>query len=58
MAMATVKEGNGPLSGQTFTFERNEFLGRVLVDFDPGPELNLGIYSEAEFENTFDVIEE
>jgi hypothetical protein len=41
-----------------FGFERSPLLGRVVVDFDPGPELRIGIFSEAEFDATFDVIQE
>lgn len=42
----------------TFEFERSPLLGRVIVDFDPGPALSIGVYSEQEFVDTFDVIEE
>jgi hypothetical protein len=44
--------------GREFEFERSALLGRVIVDFDPGPELDVGIYSDEEFEATFTVIEE
>ena len=44
--------------GQVFDFERSPLLGRVIVDFDPGPELEIGIYSDDEFEATFDVVKE
>ena len=44
--------------GREFEFERSQLLGRVIVDFDPGPDLAIGIYSDAEFGATFDVIEE
>ena len=44
--------------GRQFEFERSPLLGRVIVDFDPGPELDAGFYSAEEFEATFDVIEE
>jgi len=44
--------------GQQFDFERSPLLGRVIVDFDPGPDLQIGVYSDVEFEATFDVIEE
>jgi hypothetical protein len=44
--------------GAEFGFERSGLLGRVLVDFDPGPDLNVGFYSEEEFALTFDVVSE
>ena len=48
--------------GREFEFERSALLsrefGRVIVDFDPGPDLQIGIYSDEEFEATFTVIEE
>jgi len=45
--------------GREFEFERSTLLkGRVIVDFDPGPELEIGIYSDEEFALTFDVIKE
>jgi hypothetical protein len=53
--MATAKNKG---DGRVFGFVRSGFLGRVIVDFDPGPDLQIGIYSDEEFEATFDVIEE
>ena len=45
--------------GREFEFERSTLLkGRVIVDFDPGPDLEIGIYSDDEFEATFDVVSE
>jgi hypothetical protein len=45
--------------GREFEFERSSLLnGRVIVDFDPGPELEIGIYSAQEFADTFDVVTE
>lgn len=44
--------------GTEFDCERSPLLGRVVVDFDPGPDLRIGVYSEEEFEATFTVIEE
>lgn len=59
MGTARMKAEDGhELAGQEFEFERSPLLGRVVVDFDPGPALNIGIYSDDEFDATFDVIEE
>jgi len=48
--------------GRKFDFERQGvgslLAGRVIVDFDPGPDLDIGIFTTEEFEATFDVIEE
>jgi hypothetical protein len=44
--------------GREFGFERSPLLGRIIVDFDPGPEMDVGFYSGEEFKATFDVIEE
>jgi len=33
-------------------------LGRVIVDFDPGPDLQIGVYSDDEFDATFTVVKE
>jgi hypothetical protein len=45
--------------GREFEFERSALLkDRVIVDFDPGPDLQIGIYSTEEFELTFDVVKE
>ncbi len=53
MGIARVKD-----DGRELQFERSPLLGRVIVDFDPGPELRIGVYSNTEFDATFDVIEE
>lgn len=60
MGLARMKPDNGhEFSGQDFDFERSSFLAdKVIVDFDPGPEVRIGIYSEEEFAATFDVLEE
>jgi len=45
--------------GREFGFERSGLLKeRVIVDLNPGPELEIGIYSNDEFEATFDVVKE
>jgi hypothetical protein len=44
--------------GREFEFERSPLLNRVIVDFDPGPDLQIGVYSYEEFELTFDVVKE
>ena len=44
--------------GREFEFERSPLLGRVIVDFDPGPDLEIGVYSDEEFDATFDVVKE
>jgi len=57
MATSTGKARN-KADGRVFEFERSPLLGRVIVDFDPGPDLQIGVYSADEFDATFDVIEE
>ena len=44
--------------GREFEFERSPLLGRVIVDFDPGPDLQIGVYSDEEFDATFTVVKE
>ena len=44
--------------GRKFEFERSPLLGRVIVDFDPGPDLQIGVYSDDEFDATFTVVKE
>lgn len=59
MGLARMKSDDGhEFGGQQFEFERNAFLGRVIVDFDPGPDLKIGVYNVDEFEATFVVVEE
>jgi hypothetical protein len=58
MGKARMKPDGHEFDGQEFDFERNAFLGRVIVDFDPGPDLMIGVYNNDEFDATFDVIEE
>jgi len=58
MGIARMKSDGHEFDGQAFEFERSPLLGRVIVDFDPGPDLSIGVYSEAEFAATFDVLEE
>jgi hypothetical protein len=55
--MANKVRIKGVRTGTAFGFERSALLGKVIVDFRPDSE-TVGVYSEAEFENTFDVIEE
>lgn len=54
-ARMKVEDGH-ELSGLEFEFEWSALLSRYVVDFDPGPELNIGLYSEDEFAATFDVV--
>lgn len=52
-----MQKARNKFDGRVFDFERSPLLGRVIVDFDPGPALDIGVFSEEEFENTFDVVE-
>jgi len=45
-------------AGTVFTFEWSPLFGKYGVDFDPGPKMRAGFYSEEEFHNTFIVVEE
>lgn len=44
-------------AGTRFEFDRMALLDKIVVDFDPGPDMRVGFYSEDEFARTFDVEE-
>jgi hypothetical protein len=52
-----MEKAKNKADGEAYDFERSPLLGRVIVDFATGPELEIGIYSDDEFAATFDVIE-